>query len=336
MISFLAKKIWKNKWMMLCLLIGNILLVGIVSATPMYVNATKRRILYQGLRRYQIENAANAAVMELRFTFNNLQVAARIPAYLETRDYFAHDIAEEMGVPTLMSLRIDTMSGWHLSPYPPRDIMPRSRAMHLTGIDDLAGNVHMIHGRLPSGEMAEGNTIEAIISEAAMQRQNILFGERLQVRNVSGHPGGVLYVNIVGVYEMAEGSDMYWSAVNLNHLNSVIVSEELVRSQFTPYYSVEYRITSSWIHVLDFSAMSAADAPHYLYTLASFEERFLSERNEWVFIENFSGTISRYADSADRLAVTLWVLQVPIYILLAFLFTWSAARYFNWSRTRYL
>ncbi len=35
---------WKNKWMMLCLLIGNILLVGIVSGTPLYSHATMQRM----------------------------------------------------------------------------------------------------------------------------------------------------------------------------------------------------------------------------------------------------------------------------------------------------
>jgi len=52
MTAFLFRKIWKNKWLVLSLLIGNILLVGIVSATPLYTQATMQRMLLQDLRQH--------------------------------------------------------------------------------------------------------------------------------------------------------------------------------------------------------------------------------------------------------------------------------------------
>jgi len=318
MISFLMRKIWKNKWMMICLLIGNILLIGIVSATPLYINATMRRILYQGMRQYQIEHEVHPTTMELHYQFNNIPMADRVSSYFETRDSFAPGILEELGVPAVMTIQTDTMAGWHLWPEPPRDPIPVSRNMSLAGLDGLEENVNMIHGRLPSNELVDGNVIEAIISEAAMQRHNILFNDTLFVRNVGSHPVGDLYVHIVGVYSIAEGSEIYWSVLDFNHIHNVIVSEELIRNSFIANYTVEFRITSSWYHVLDFQAMSARDVPHYLYTLASIHDRFHPVSRVWEFNENFSETISQYSHRADRLAITLWVLQVPIYILLAF------------------
>jgi len=318
MISFLLRKVWKNKWMMICLLVGNILLVGIVSATPLYINATMRRILYQGLRQYQIENEVYPTVMGLQYNFNHIASGLRIPTYLETRDQFAFGILDELGIPAVMSIRTDTMQGWHLWPDPPRDVIARSRSMNLAGISDTSDNVRMVHGRLPSDELVNGYIIEAIISEAAMQRHHILYGEMLHVRNVGSHAAGDLYVNIVGVYQLAEGSEMFWSVLDIGHIHEVLVSEALIPQEFIPNYTVEFRISSEWIHVLDYREMTARDVEHYLYTLASFSDRFETERDVWVFSENFSETVSRYSQRADRLAITLWVLQVPIYILLAF------------------
>ena len=318
MILFLKNKIWNNKWLMFCLLIGNILLIGIVSATPMYINATMRRILYQGLRNYQITNQVHPATMELHYHWNNIAAAERIPSYLFTRDHHAFGILEELGVPTLETIRTDTMAGWHLSPYAARDAFPVARVMQLTGMDRLGDNVYITHGRLPSNEFVSDNIIEAIISEAAMIRHNILFGELLEVRNVGSHPVGDIFVEIVGVYTLAEGSELFWSVLDYNHLHSVLVSEQLIRYGFIPYYTVEFRITTSWYHVLDFTAMTARDVPHYLYVLESISHRFEPDARVWEFNENFSETINLYFARADRLAVTLWVLQVPIYILLAF------------------
>ena len=318
MISFLLRKIWKNKWMMICLLIGNILLIGIVSATPLYINATMRRILYQGLRQHQIEYEIHPATMALRYNFNNIAAEFRIPTYLETRDNFAYGILEELDVPAIMSIRTDTMQGWHLWPYPPRDVNPRSRSMNVAGISGFSDNVYMIHGRLPATELVNGHIIEAVISEAAMQRHHILYDEMLYVRNVSSHVSDNLYVHIVGVYRIAEGSEMFWSVLDITHLHEVITAENIIKQRFIPYYTVEFRIATEWVHVLDYSAMTARDVDHYLTTLTSFHHRFDTERNVLEFTENFSDTVRRYSQRADRLAITLWVLQVPIYVLLAF------------------
>ena len=317
MISFLIKKIWKNKWMMFCLLFGNILLIGIVSATPMYINATMRRIIYQGLRQEQIANEAHPAVMELHFIFNNVSAAVRNYEYILTRDGHAPGILQELGVPAIDTIRTDSMAGWLLQPYVPRDLMPFGRSMNLTGIDFLEENVRLTHGRLPSSELVGGNTIEAIMSDAAMLRHNLLYGELLEVRNVGSHPAGVLFVQVVGVYAFEEGTELFWSVLDINHIHSLLISSDLIRNEFIPTYTVEYRITTSWYHILDYGMMSARDVPEHLLVLADITERFWDER-AWEFRENFGSTIYYYSARADRLAITLWVLQVPIYTLLAF------------------
>jgi len=323
MISFLWRKMWKNKWMMICLLIGNLLLVGIVSATPLYINATMRRILHQDMRNFQIEYETYPALMSLQFMFNNAPSRERINTYLDALNTFAPGIVEEIGVPALRTIRQDTMAAWHLVPYVQRDPNPRPRITNLTGISGMEDNIAITHGRLPSRELVDGNIIEAVITEQALLRNNLLLNELLEVTNVQldedGNP--TLFVKLVGMYDLAYGSDAYWSVSRLEHHTShILMSDDLILRHFIFNYHVDYRITTTWFHLLDYRAMTSRNVPHYLATLEHHEERFgtAGSRQIFGFYENFSPILIHHTERAGPLAVTLWVLQVPIYVMLAF------------------
>jgi len=323
MISFLWRKMWKNKWMMICLLIGNLLLVGIVAATPLYINATMRRILHQDMRNFQVEHETYPALMSLQFTFNSAGSAVRINYYLDALNNIAPGIVEEMGVPALRTIRQDTMFAWHLTPHIQRDPNPRPRITNLTGINDFEDNITITHGRLPSRELVNGNIIEAVITEQALLRNNLLLNELLEVSNVNlddyGYP--TLYVMLVGMYELAEGSDAYWSISRLDHHTShILMSDDLILRHFIFNYHVDYRITTTWYHLLNYREMTSRDVPHYLATLEHHEYRYsiAGSRQIFNFYENFSQILTYHTERAAPLAVTLWVLQVPIYVMLAF------------------
>ena len=320
MISFLWRKMWKNKWMMVCLLIGNLLLVGIVAATPLYINATMRRILHTDMRNFQIEYETYPALMSLQFAFNTAPHDTRVQAYQNTVNYFAPGIVTDLGIPAIRTIRQDTMASWTLVPYVQREVNPIGRIMHLVGTGYGFDHVDIILGRLPSHDLVNGNTIEAIITEQSRIRNNLLFDEVLEVRNVD-HPAGQLFVHIVGIYSLAQNSNEFWSISRLEHYtNNMLISDELILRDFISEYRVDFRITSGWFHLLDYRAMTSRNVHHYLEVLESHREQFEvgGLRQIWRFEENFSETILTHTQRADRLAITLWVLQVPIYVMLAF------------------
>jgi len=313
---------WKNKWMMVCLLIGNLLLVGIVAATPLYINATMRRILHQDMRSYQIEHDVFPATMSLQFHFNNAAANVRIETYLDALNIYSTGIVADLGVPALRTIRQDSMLGWHLMPVVQRDPSPRPRVTNLVGVSGMEDYVEIIQGRLPSNELVDGNTIEVIITETALLRNGLLLNEVLSVRNVRAGVSDAdeLYVVIVGVYELAHGSDEFWSTIDLSHHTSnILMSHDLLLGHFVFYYHVDHRIVTTWFHLLNYREMSSRDVQHYIDTLIAHNEYFDTfPRRVFVFTENFSETILTHTQRTGPLAVTLWVLQVPIYVMLAF------------------
>ena len=317
MISFLLRKMWKNKWLMFCLITGNILLVGIVSATPMYSQATLQRILLQNLRQFQREANVHPAMVELSYTFNTLIPEQILPHYRNTLNVLVPEIKESIGLPVLLSLQVNTLNNWHLAPTVLRDAMPRVRNMNLLGVQYYTEHVQLIEGRMPSSVLVEDNVIEALALAATIDSQNLLLDELLSVQNISDGDEA-FYVRIVGIYEIAEGSDLFWTALRFNPLNTLLISDPLIHNRFIAYYNNQFRNVAHWYIMLDYTEIMARDAEHFLYTLDAFYTRFTVNTSAWNFHENFSNTLTEHQGQVGALSTTLWVLQVPVYILLAF------------------
>ena len=323
MISFLGRKMWKNKWMVVCLFIGNLLFVGIVAATPLYSNATMRRVLHQDLRTAQLENNQLPAVVTLEFSFNNLDPEWIPYTYWHLVNTHSPNISAKMGVPMQRVVRQNSMMGWGLVPHVPREEAPRQRFIHLSGIDGMESGVNIVHGRLPAAYLVDGKIIEAIITQQSMLRNNLFYNELLELSNVREGAGGVqqLFVKIVGIYELAEGSEELWTLSDIDHYErSIIVSNDLILQQFIPNMHRDFRMISTWFHLLDHSAMTSRRVPHYIETLETMQEYFhdVVGIRPINFTENFSEILAGHTAQTGPLNVTLWVLQVPIYVLLAF------------------
>ena len=61
MLRFVIQKMRNRKWMVLCLLLGNLLMVSIAAAAPMYSAAALQRTLMSGLSDYLMEKNVNPA-----------------------------------------------------------------------------------------------------------------------------------------------------------------------------------------------------------------------------------------------------------------------------------
>lgn len=320
MTDFLFRKMWKNRWLMLSLLVGNILLIGIVAATPLYTQATMERILQQNFRRFQQEYNEHPAIMGVRFNFSQSNPEWMLYNFAETINTIIPEMIQSIDIPAARIIETHTLANWHLSPALVRESTPRPRNVMLMGNDGLGENVNIIYGRLPSDSLAvneetgEFNVIEAITTEAVLLRHNLLADELLVVGNVNS-PLGRLYVRIVGTYEHAAGSEIYWSTLQFNPINNLMVSGDLVRSRLISTTPSEYRIISDWYILLDYSAFSANLLERYIYNLQALDARFY--RTVRQFTENFTGTLEAHEAYTAPLVTTLWVLQVPMYVLLA-------------------
>ena len=304
---------------MLCLLIGNIMLIGIAAAAPMYSMATMSRMLHQDMRLIQAAENRFPAVSTVRFFFNEAEEGQSIDGYRNTRDVLMPNMLSALAVPVDRTIRSYNMDVWRMSPTIPRERNPRHRFVSLWGLEDSFENINLVHGRLPSHEMVDGHVIEALALDLTMFHQNLLYDELLTVDNIHFPHGQLqeLYVHVVGIFEIPDEYMAFWSAVDISFERALLVSERVIFERFVLHYTTDYQITATWLNIHNYDAMSAARMPHYLSGIESTYEVFYG-RDELYFSENYSHIIEAQAARAGEFSVTLLVLQIPLYLLLAF------------------
>jgi len=318
MIMFLARKMWRNKWLMICLLIGNILLVGVVSATPLYTQATMQRIFQQDLRQLQQDRNQHPTIINLTYSFNRLIEPQRMPYFLQTRDEIVPELAAVFDVPIVYTFESHSMVDWSLTPEG-RGIRVLMRNVSLSGTD-MFDQVRIIAGRLPSESLVvgpDGYIIEAIATEAAFVHNNMLLDEVMYAERVDSDRAP-FHVKIVGIYEPACDSHLYWTSLRRNTLSTILISNDIVRDSFVEMNHPDYRVISRWLHLLDYNALRARYLDNYLYMIDSFDESLNALRGPWSVSFNFTSELASHRARTAPLYTMLWVLQVPMYVLLAF------------------
>ena len=318
MVSYLLRKMWNNKWMMLSLLVGNILLIGIVSSAPMYVQATLQRVLIRDMQQSQLDNGRFPAIAEFGISLNNVEAEDAHAAYMQAKNVFLPYIINLLEVPMLAVVQNIRMESWHVVPTTRREENARIRSIVMSAYDNFEDTIVITHGRLPSSAM-NGNVIEVIVNQNTLVRQDLLFEEILDIVNVQ-RQGQEMQIKIVGVYEGSVDQALWVRNPNM-FFNVFMVHPDIVHNYFVYPYSADYRISSTWYMMLDYNEMSVNRAAYYLEVDNYLKSRFGARGgiwSVWTYEENFTDTVRSYMRRAERLNITLWVLQAPLYVLLAF------------------
>jgi len=316
MISFLLQKMRQNKWLMLCLLVGNILLVGISSATPMYSAATMTRMIHQAMRVRQINDGIYPAVSSLRFVFNEVGDEHRIQTYLDTHNTWLPQMLDELIIPVNRTVRTYTLLGWQTDPSirrTPPHVQPRWH--NIVGVEYYAEHIRLVYGRMPSDVIADGNVIEVIATEAALLRLDIIYDELRLVVNVYDEDDPNIYIRVVGIFEIPDEVGSFWTMLDVNLLTSLLASEMLIQNRIIANYHSDYRLVATWTNIHDFEAMSARRISQYLNGIR--HQRDLFTCRVWRFSDNYYEMLTEHAAQVAEFNIMLLVLQIPLYFLLA-------------------
>ena len=304
MISFLLRKMWKNKWLMLSLLVGNILIIGVAASTPMYSMAIITRMMHQSARLVQVEEGVYPVFTRFRYVFNLADDPVR--EYEETRDVVIDKVLNTLIVPASNTVRAYTMSNWLIRPASWRQIL--STRVNLWAVPYFEENIVLTGGRMPS-EFAQDGVIEVLATDMAMFRNDFAV-EELMV-------GSGAYVRIVGVFEIPLESLPFWAMQDIDFESSLFLHENVIRYQIIPYYHQAFNLSATWSTVHDYTLMTAGNVQRYKRGIDQVDD-LARATSKWSFEQNYYHLMGEHIERSDEFNLTLILLQIPVYALLAF------------------
>ena len=313
MLKFVFRKMLNKKWMVLALLIGNILLVSITSGNPMYTQAVLQRTLTQSMQTYLTENNVYPGLAMIT-TGGRVKDAAVLTEYSAVAGGFS----ERFQLP-------EKDSFFYYSLNSSKALLEKERSdytQQYVSIDAkqaLPEHSAMVAGRMYTDTIGENNLIEAVVSRRALIQLGLMVDDVLVFPNLTAPDGNPVRVQIVGVFTNESDEDLYWTQAPSRYTNNFFVNEQVFEAFFLQPDAegrLKYAVMSTWYSMLDYTAMRAEDAQMLLATAEAYDDE-LNDLTTKVYNDCFADILREYLKTAQKVTVTLWVLQAPIFALLA-------------------
>lgn len=316
MLTYILQKLRSKKWLVLSLFIGNLLLVSIASANPIYTKAVLQKTLTRSLADHMQQKGSYPALVTLSATKTR-----SLDNMIGKDEFFkaeaaSKEFSQSLGVPLLYHITNYYMENIEAVPLRPRSDLEKTRVTiaSLSGIED---HIQLLAGEGFSGAQNSSTQLEGIVSEKALIGLNLLLGEELTLKNLLDENGDPFSIKIVGVYQSSDPSDPYWVRLPSGYSSSIIINEGSYMHHFIdaapePGYSMR----AYWYSLFDYRAFKTEHTSNYLAALNQLSRQFPSTGSVKV-ANTFSNILTSYEADAREVTVTLWIMQVPIFVLLA-------------------
>lgn len=314
MFFLVLRKIMNNKWLMACLLIGSILAVAMVSSIPLYTGGIMQRMLTKDLEQFQIDTAnyPGRYVMDVNL-FSFYPDGKSISAY----DWFKQEantkLATKLGIPSSVTVRRIGMDYMSFQPVVEDGAKPTKTYTKLYGITDFEKHVQLVAGRMPAKQQING-VYEVLAPEQAQATMNILLDQTLTLTDETKQMGDVK-VKIVGLYKRPAVPDAWWSESTYVYETSLWMDFNLMERDFLK--GNKAIVSAYWFFAVDYTKLRVENLDSFIKALDAQKAdvtRFAGVRWDFPAIQ----MLDKYAVRASQLRITLWVLQVPILLMLAF------------------
>lgn len=315
MFTFILRKMLNNKWMIISLLIGNILLCSLVSSIPLYSDAILQRMLIKQLEQQQIETNKYPGTVEIKFNSLSVNRGYELKS-LEGFEDKIKSMQHDLDLPLVEKVTSYSLNTLRAEPVLKRDSHVKDRTFQLRFYSNLKDHINIVSGEMFNDSLVDG-VIEVIVNERTLVDKDLLIGEVYEFVTVTYPDGTPIRFKVTGVFEHKEKSDPYWVYSPANFSDVCLMSENLFKELFIDGFVDDYHFMSQWFLLFDYTAMSARDV-EYIYSNTLEYKQFFDLYGTTACRVNYLKTLEGFSSEASRLNITLWVLQVPIFILLAF------------------
>lgn len=311
----ILRKMVKNRWLELSLLLGLIISVALASSMPIYTHAILQRMLIKDLEVLQTDTTQYPGQVYNYAYFVRSEKEQDTDHLIAETDAFLKEESQAFGVPILLSTTMRSTMNFNFKPSDPSKIDPSVKRLgELTTMSELDKHIRLVDGVMPSAEPVNG-VYEAWVFPELLTEMKIVLGNELTIQDEDLKHN--IRIKPVGVIDRSDYADPYWTN-NMYDLRSRF---------FIPFGLFEKEITNNkeftslycfWNYILDYHQLKLEGLGAYTAAHAQMEGYLSSRFNSYKSENPALPTLQVYGDKEKKLRMMLWSLNVPVSILLAF------------------
>lgn len=318
MIRFIKQKLIHKKWMVICLLIGNILLAAIASSNPMYRDAALEKTLKSKYSAYIEKKNAYPGVMTFKASMDGGK--GHEEDYKKMMD-IAEGSAETLRVDQKYLIATSETMKLRGSYVQTRGNNASTKSMRIAAMSGLSDHVNILAGEAYGDALLEDGAIPVVLSQRAMTKLDVVLGDEIEFAKLKNSDGSNMKIKVVGVFDASDYEDSYWVKAPSEYYLEVFMSPDLFQKTFINLSDQQFKVDTKWNLVFDYESIRPSQVNALVDRIDNLCKRVSGERLISIDDPDYLDILREYQTAAKKVYTTLLILQIPVLaLLLAFIF----------------
>lgn len=322
LLSLAARRLWHQRLLMLCLLLGLVAAVGLLSSIPLYADAAQNRLLQGELQNPDTASGTEAATVRPPFSFLWRYIGAwhgnvtweeygPIDAYLSEQAPAVVDLPVETQVRHVATDKMRLFPSEDAAFVPDEPLLWAS----IGSVSGLEAHVQLVEGDFPT-ESSPGDPVEILVSRTTAELLGLQVGEHYTLF-ATGQAGAQVPVRIAGVWQAGDPADPFWFYQPDAFDEILLTSESAFVAQIVP--ALDTPVASAvWYQIYDGSRVRPATVNGLLENVAIVEARVTVLLNNTTLDVSPVPALQSYGKSASTLTLMLTIFSLPVIGLVAY------------------
>lgn len=308
-----AKRLWSHRLLMLCLLVGLIVAVGLLSSIPLYADAVHNRLLQGELTEVGTHRPPFAFLWRYIGAWHG---EISWEEYAPVNAYLTEQALSTVGLP--LEEQIRHVSTVKMRLFPGSDAAFTSEEPLLwAGVGFVTGleeRIELIEGSIPAG--ADSGDVEVLVSRETAELLGLQVGERFTLFGL-GSEAAQVPVRVAGVWQAIDVTDPFWFYQPEAFDEILLTSESRFQAQVVPLLEAPVA-TTVWYQIFDGSRVRPATTGDLLEGVAAAEARVTALLDNTTLDASPVAALEDYGGSSSFLTLLLTIFSLPVVVLVLY------------------
>jgi putative ABC transport system permease protein len=316
LLTLAARRLWNQRLLMLCLLLGLVAAVGLLSSIPLYADAAQNKLLQGELESPDSASEAEAARSREPFSFLWRYIGAwhgnvAWQEYEPVDEYLTEQATVIVDLPFEAQVRHVATDKMRLFPSKDAAFIPDEPLLwaSLGFASGLEGQIQLVEGDLP-GEAAPDEPVEVLVSRKTADTLGFQVGERYTLFAI-GQGQAQIPVRIVGVWQAGDPTHPAWFYQPDAFDEVLLTGEGAFLRQVVPALDTPVA-TAVWYQIYDGSRVRPAHVNGLLEGVSIVEARVTALLENTTLDASPVPALESYGRSASLLTLVLTIFSLPV------------------------
>ena len=315
---FVIRRILNNRWMMLCLLAGFVIVVAMVSSVPTYTSGILQEMLIEDMESFQENKRAypgtHVVTYDAATTYTD-----RVGKHQSYSQIIEQELLPSVKLPVLAQTKIHSANNMKAVAVNEADRTVDYSLLHLYSMEGLSDRVTLVSGRMYEPGLDENNCYEVVVSQTAYKNLGLTLDTPYWISSGEFDETPTLQLRIVGVVAQSDFDDPFWyhPLDSSHYMVNVFMDPGTFEDVYLQPTSGNIISSTTWYRALDYHKLSVHDLPQLLEALDGHKSLQNKTSNVVEYSFPIHSTLSQYEKRATELNRTLLLVLIPLFVMLA-------------------